>query len=151
MSEQTLLSPDVDFLFFVHFCILISISFLMMTFANGESTIQYINPYLAQNGSSVLPTLFSENRSGFNAQAVQLQDNKEYLLGIEARNIGQLMEYKTRLIKQQFKIPLVMLFLYWVMIPLVNLLYVIYSFRKPKSLNTPIPLESRGVLNDTNV
>lgn len=131
--QQTLLNfgevpSDVKFIQYSLEGILFVICALSLFFANGQSTIQYIDRYVSYSSDDLDFSNVSFNL-GINNQSIQLVETD--------LTIGKIMKYRTDLVKQNFRIPYVILFMYWVLFPLFCWIFVIYSFfRKPKDLNT---------------
>jgi hypothetical protein len=119
---------DLDNLLWYNFTFLIVIAFLSMQFANGEVQLKYIENFNPSNMPNV--TTQNNNFGIFNISInYSLEDTNN-------KNIGQLMEYKNNIIKQNYRIPYINLFIYWILMPLIDCIYLIwfYFFRKKEIL-----------------
>lgn len=98
--------------------ILFVIVAFQLFFTNGESTILYIDSTFP-NYIDFSNVSFVLGFNNISIDAVQSEDS-----------IGQIMQYRINLVKQNFRIPYIQLFMYWVLFPIVCWSYVIYSFKK---------------------
>jgi len=124
MNQMEQLKPPKDFdtLLYWNFTCILAIAFLFMTYANGESTIRYVSTF---NPSDLLSQITEHQNFGlFNVSInYSLED-------INSRNAGLLMKYRNDLIKQNYKIPYIQLGIYWILMPLIDWIYIIWYFTK---------------------
>lgn len=120
--ELLKLPRDFDFMMFVNCMFLFMIAFFIMTFNNGESTIKYIN-----NINGVIPSF--ENNTLNNLSSININN-------LDNKNIGSLMKYQSDLIKQNFKFPYFELIIYWLVLPVFNISYGLWCWKKGLLIGT---------------
>jgi membrane protein required for beta-lactamase induction len=121
MALNFSIPKDLDNLLWYQFTFLIVIAFLMMTFANGEIQLKYMDNFIGKTDYNISIPSFNVSYS--------VED-------INQRNIGQLIKYKNDLIKQNYRIPYIVLFIYWVVMPLIDYIYLVWFFFFRKSLTS---------------
>lgn len=118
---------DFDNLLYYQMTLFFIIAFLLMSFKDGQSTIYYIDNVPKPSGFSqnyVNERLYLTNYSNLSSLS-------------SPKSLGSIMGYEQDLIKQNYKIPYINLFIFWVLSPLLNYIYLIwFFFFKKKDLNT---------------
>lgn len=115
--------------------------------------------FFTSNGATLLYIEKCNPDFSFTAQVPEYNfsgglDSQIYLKNVSFDGngtLGGLMKYKTDLVAQNFKIPYYVLFLYWVILPFIDLYYIIYcwitkSFLSPKDLYISLFLNNRVLI-----
>jgi hypothetical protein len=109
---------DFDFILFVNCLFLFLIAYLTMTFNDSSLTISNINELCVHSTAYYNASLLL-NSSYLSISPESSQDSSVYLL-----------HYRDSLLRQNRIIPNLCLFIYWLLLPLSNLIYGFYCYRK---------------------
>lgn len=120
---RTNIDKDLDLYFDFKIIFLALLSIMYFFFSSGMNTLLYIedcSPLLVSSTDSVSMSL-----------------------------VGDVMIYKTNLISRYYKLPEYMLFIYWIVLPLIDLFFIVYWFyrgdiKSPKSLYTSLFYNKSG-------
>lgn len=123
------LPSDVDLYFDFKVVTLALIGIMFFFFSSGQNTLLYIEECFPQG----FVDISSDSSVNY------LQNNLANLsfLGQKNDQVGAIMKYKSDLTKKQFFIPYYMQILYWIVLPLIDLIFLIKwrnDFIHPKDL-----------------
>lgn len=110
---------DLDFYFDLKVCMLVLIGVMFFFYSSGQNTSLYID-----------------------ACKSYIVEEVNYVTGEQSNKLGQVMDYQRKINERDFKIPYYMLFNYWVVMPFIDLCFLIYWFYRGEIL-TPKSLYSR--------
>lgn len=141
------LPSDVDLYFDFKVVTLALIGIMFFFFSSGQNTLYYLEfcsgtnlidditgpEYITITETPLIYVNFTVDPMG------KIQTNGDLIRKFYLDNAGKLMQYKRDLTKQQYQIPMYMIFLYFIVLPLIDVVFIIYwwkkgDFMKPKDL-----------------